>query len=340
MRMKNKKTGIDRLISESGPYKRWALQQRKEFMELRLDQDQDIRAMYENISRRIAEEIASGQLKPFDEARLKRIQQEIKKRVDELNNQLTINFDKYIFRNIEVGSSYAKQVTIDLVERAGIMRLNKTLIEDTFYRMNVNATEAMWSRSRYGLKLNEQIWNKNENYRKNISNILTSGVATGEDCVTVARALEKYVKKGKTTFAKDYPNMMARMLGRVPEDISYEALRLARTEMTSAYGMGTMKSATLNPVNRGVRFILSASHPKYDICDVHCGLDDYGLGPGGYPLDHAPDYPFHPNCLCIMTQINEDPDILIERLRAWEADPSSQPDIEDWYQENYAQFQF
>lgn len=340
MAKKNKKIGIDRLISESGPYKQWALQQRKEFMELRLDQDQDIREMYDNISRRITQEVASGQLNPFDESRLKVIQQQINKRVDELNGQLTLNFNKYIQRNIEIGSSYAKHVAIDMVDRAGILRLNKSLVEETFYRINVNATEAMWSRSRYGLKLNDQIWNKNQNYRKNINTLLTSGVATGEDCVTVARALEKYVKNGKTSFAKDYPNMMARMPGRVPEDLSYEALRLARTEMTSAYGMGTMKSATLNPVNRGVRFILSASHPKYDICDVHCGLDDYGLGPGGYPIDHAPDYPFHPNCLCIMTQINEDPDTLLDRLRAWETDPSSEPDLEEWYQENYAQYQF
>lgn len=336
----SKKVGIDRLINESGPYKKWALQQRKEFMELRLDQDQEIREMYENISRRIAQEVAGGKLNTFDEARLKRVQQEISKRMDELNNQLTINFDKYIQRNIEVGSGYAKQVTIDMVERAGIMRLNKPLIEEAFYRMNTNAVEGMWTRSRYGLKLDDHIWNKNQNYRKNISNVLTSGVATGEDCVTVARALEKYIKNGKKTFAKDYPNMMARMGGRVPEDISYEALRLARTEMTSAYGLGTMKSATLNPVNRGVRFILSASHPEYDICDIHCGLDDYDLGPGGYPLDHAPDYPFHPNCLCIMTQINEDPATLLDRLRAWEEDPSAQPDLEDWYQENYAQYEF
>lgn len=335
----SKKVGIERLMAESGPYKRWALQQRKEFMELRLDQDQEIREMYDNISRRITQEIAVGELNTFDVEYYKRIQVEIKSRIDELNGQLTMNLDKHIKRNIDVGSSYAKQVTMDIVERAGITRLNKPLVEETFRRMNTNAVEAMWSRSRYGLTLDDHIWNKNINYRKNINTILTSGVATGEDCVTVARALEKYVKKGKSTFAKDYPNMMARM-GRVPEDLSYEALRLARTEMTSAYGMGTMKSATLNPTNRGVRFILSASHPEYDICDVHCGLDDYGLGAGGYPVEHAPDYPFHPNCLCIMTQINEDPDTLLDRLRAWEADPSSQPDLEGWYQDNYAQYQF
>ena len=41
-----------------------------------------------------------------------------------------------------------------------------------------------------------------------------------------------------------------------------------------------------------------------------------------------------------MTQINEDPATLLDRLRAWEANPTSQPDLEDWYQVNYAQYQF
>lgn len=328
--------GIGKLIETSGPYKAWALQQRKEFMELRLDQEQEIRAMYDDISRRISVQIAEGNLNKFDKSRLKRIQQEIKARVDELDGQLTINFDNYVKRNIKTGSMYAKQVTIDIVERAGITTISKSMIEDTFYRMNVNAVEAMWSRSRYGLKLSEQIWNKNQNYRKNINKILVSGVATGEDCVTVARGIEKYVKNGAKSFAKDYPNMMSRMQGRVPEDISYEALRLARTEMTSAYGMGTMKSATLNPANRGVKYILSASHPKYDICDEITSADRHGMGPGAYPIDEAPEYPFHPNCLCIMTMVNEEPEELLNRLRAWEQDPLSQPDLEQWYQDNYA----
>lgn len=296
--------------------------------------------MYQNVSTEISERIASGKLNTFNETRLKRVQKEINKRIDELNNQLTINFEKYISKNVKAGSSYSKQITLDLARKAGTKKLNASTIENAFYKMNANAVEAMWSRTRYGLTLNDHIWNKNKNYRKHINNILISGVATGEDCVTVARALERYVKKGKKTFTEDYPNMMSRMGGRVPGDISYEALRLARTEMTSAYGMGTMKSASLNPANKGVRFILSGSHPEYDICDVYCATDDYGLGPGGYPLDEAPDYPFHPNCLCIMTQINEEPSALLDRLKAWEQDPSSQPDLESWYQENYSQNQF
>lgn len=334
--MKNK-TGIKRLAAESGPYKKWSLLQRREFMELRLDQEQDIKLMYEELSKDITREIAKGNKSAFDMKRLKKLQSNINDRVNELNGQMTLNFDSYIRKNIQVGSDYSKKVTIDLIAKAGVKRVTPGVIETGFQRMNAQAVEAMWSRTRYGLKLDEKIWNKSKSYRQGINNVLITGVAEGEDCVTVAKALEKYIKKGKGGLSENYPGMLARMK-RVPKDLKYEALRLARTEMTSAYGMGTMKSATMNPANKGIQFILSDSHPEYDICDDICNADNYGLGPGAYPLDEAPDYPFHPNCLCIKTQLNEDPGTIIERLRAWEQNLESDMEIEEWYQKNYAQF--
>lgn len=336
MRMKNK-IGIKRLASESGPYKKWSLLQRREFIELRLDQEQDIKAMYEELSREIAREIARGNRSSFDIKRLKKLQSNINDRVSELNGQMTINFDNYIRKNIQVGSDYSKKITIDLITRAGIKKVTPGMVESSFQRMNAKAVEAMWNRTRYGLKLDDQIWNKSKSYRQGINNVLITGVAEGEDCVTVARALEKYIKKGKGSLSENYPNMLARMK-RVPKNIEYEALRLARTEMTSAYGMANMKSAAMNPANRGVQFVLSDSHPEYDICDEICNADNYGMGPGAYPLDEAPDYPFHPNCICIQTQLNEYPDTFLERLLAWEQNPESDMEIEQWYQKNYAQF--
>ncbi len=43
---------------------------------------------------------------------------------------------------------------------------------------------------------------------------------------------------------------------------------------------------------------MSASHPKYDICDYHSKLNAYGKGAGIYPKAKAPKPPFHPHCLC------------------------------------------
>lgn len=333
------KSGIRLLTDVSGEYKKWSLLQRKEFMELKLDQESDIILLYEDISREIAREIAKGNRSTFDIKRLKRLQISMNERMDELNGQLTINFDKYIKSNVETGSNYAKQITLDVINRAGATRLSPGQVTQAYQRLNAQAVEAMWSRSRYGLKLETRIWNQSKIYKQGVNNILINGVAEGKDCVSVARSLETYIKKGKSTLAKDYPEMISRMK-RVPENISYEALRLARTEMAAAYGMGTMKSAELNPVNEGIQFMLSSSHPEYDICDEICDADNYGLGPGVYPIDKAPDYPFHPNCLCIATQKNADPDDLIDRLKRWTEDPESDRELEEWYQTKYIKFAF
>lgn len=168
-----------------------------------------------------------------------------------------------------------------------------------------------------------------------MTEIIQGAVAEGQDCVKTARMLEKYVRTDKKTLAKQYPNMMKRIGNRVPEDICYEALRLARTEMTAAYGEATIQSAMVSPSCSGVKFILSGSHPKYDICDRICGVDDYGLGIGCYPVDKAPAYPFHVNCLCITLTVNENPSDFVDRLKRWNKNPGSEPGLEQWYQNIY-----
>ena len=38
-----------------------------------------------------------------------------------------------------------------------------------------------------------------------------------------------------------------------------------------------------------------------DICDYHANVDAYGLGRGVYPKAAAPQPPFHPHCLCLLS---------------------------------------
>jgi hypothetical protein len=83
----------------------------------------------------------------------------------------------------------------------------------------------------------------------------------------------------------------------------YNAERLARTERARAYAEGTYQEAWDNPDVIGIQYELNDGHPRRDICDVHCGIDLFGLGAGCYPLDHLPVYPFHPNCICQMSYI-------------------------------------
>jgi len=163
--------------------------------------------------------------------------------------------------------------------------------------------------------------------------VIQTSVATGMDAKRVARILQRYVREGKQTLAKDYPNMMKRMGSRIPEDICYEALRLARTEMTAAFGGGTIAAAWASPSYQGMKWVLSNTHPVTDICDELAAADLYGLGAGVYSPGEEPPMPAHPNCLCTLVPIHEPPDQFLNRLKKWRDDPESDPELEKWYQE-------
>jgi hypothetical protein len=84
----------------------------------------------------------------------------------------------------------------------------------------------------------------------------------------------------------------------VAEKARYNAERIARTEMARAYSQGVYAEAKADEDVIGIKYLLSARHPDPDICDFHTSANLFGLGPGCYPLEHLPEYPFHPHCMC------------------------------------------
>ena len=328
------------LITVAGEYKKWALEARKKFIDLRLKQDDEIRTMYINITRNITQEIRKGNLSDFNKVRLKQILKQLTQEIKILNEQLVFNFDEYLNKNVETATSYSKNILINAVETAQITKVTKAMIQKAFYDINIRTVEAYYTRVKDGLFLSDRIWSKCKKYREDMKVILQTAVTEGQDCVKTAKMLDKYVLKGKKTLVDEYPNMIKRIGNRVPQNISYEALRLARTEMTSAYGDGVLASAMINPATIGIQFMLSMAHPHTDICDEICGEDNFGLGKGVYPINEAPAYPFHPHCLCIMLTVVQPLDILVGRLKNWIKNPMNDTPLEMWYQEVYGNLNF
>lgn len=145
--------------------------------------------------------------------------------------------------------------------------------------------------------LSDRIWDLSGNNYDKIKEIISSGINT--DCVKVAKALEQYVKKGAETFAKDYPNMMKRMGGRIPKNLNYEALRLARNELSEVYFQSTIEGYKDNPAIKAVKWCLSNNRIKgyHCQCETLAYSDSHGLGVGVYPVDDVPARP-HIHCLC------------------------------------------
>lgn len=84
----------------------------------------------------------------------------------------------------------------------------------------------------------------------------------------------------------------------VEEKSRYVAERIARTESARAWYQGFLKDTMDDPDVVAYRWVESTRHPTEDICDEYAKVDMYGLGPGIFPKDKAPELPAHPHCLC------------------------------------------
>ena len=84
----------------------------------------------------------------------------------------------------------------------------------------------------------------------------------------------------------------------VEEKSRYVAERIARTESARAWYQGFLKDTMDDPGVVAYRWVESTRHPTEDICDEYAKVDAYGLGPGIFPKDKAPELPAHPHCLC------------------------------------------
>lgn len=326
---------IEQIKRVAGPYATEALQARKAFLELRLKQDPEIRKLFVRAADSIAKSLKQGGNAPVDDWLLQGIEEQLRALTVQLNDDFTETMQKYISAAVEIGSRFNRAVTIDLMtRRVSTPRITKSGIERMFVRVNEAAVRACWERTYRGLKLSDQIWEKSRGARDTIRNIIQDGIAGGQDAITTARALEQYVRGDANVMSKYYEGMMDRMKGRVPEDLSYQALRVARTETTAALGKGSIRSAQSSPSCKGIKFCLSPAHKVQDICD-ELARHDVGLGTGVYPLDDPPPYPAHPNTLSYLVEVHTSPSEFVRQLREWIDDPASQPQLNTWYATEY-----
>ena len=115
----------------------------------------------------------------------------------------------------------------------------------------------------------------------------------------------------------------------------YNAERIARTEMARSYGKGFFTAADGDPDALGWRLVLSDRHGVDDECDDWANADLYGMGPGVFPIGQGPEYPIHPNCLCLLETVYSNEFAVADATNS--PDASALPDgvtVSDVMQEN------
>ncbi|AJA42405.1 hypothetical protein AJ85_05695 [Alkalihalobacillus alcalophilus ATCC 27647 = CGMCC 1.3604] len=325
---------IKRLKEAAGAYGRWALEARKSYIDLRLRQDPEIVQMYVALVKRINVELGGMNLPSSPSRReqmLYELGQSIRREVARFGAEYEALLLNYMSEGVVIGTSYTKAVTESLFAKAGVNLDTNRM----FATVNRQALEASFARTTKGLQLSDRIWQQTDKANRHINTIIREGIGLGYNVNKVAAALEQYVLSDAKTLVSDYPELVNRLGNRVPGKLSYEALRLARTEMTAAYGEGTIAAGQVAPSYKGVQWLLSLSHPSPDICDVMAEHDE-GLGKGVYGKGNEPLFPAHPNCICSLVQVHEEPDDFVDRLADWVNNPESDAGLETWYKDVYS----
>lgn len=153
-----------------------------------------------------------------------------------------------------------------------------------------------------GYRLSDRIWRTSGMTRRKIDTFLEQGISSGKSALELSRELEVFLQPGRTLRTK----------APYGTDASYDAMRLARTEITRAHAQANEMSALMNPFVEGIGVRLSASHPKTDICDEAAAASPF-------PKDAIPEQykiPMHPHCLCTYYyEMNSSTNDVVEDLR-------------------------
>lgn len=297
-----------------------------------LRQEEAIQDVMEEVVRRYEEALeAIFENKRFDNLE-ERISQYMLQFEDELAERLNGILVEALEKGVEAGTLQYMLLTREALKSNSIP-IKPFLVSQQ--RANQRAVEAAINKQIKGLNLSDRIWSTSKKVNASLGQMVIDGVKEGKHPVDIAKRMQRYVVAGRRTLVTEYPNMMERIGDMLPENLSYEALRLARTETAMAYGDAEKEKAEEAPYVIGVRWQTSNAGVTCDICkDNEERITD--LGRGIYRVEDLPEYPAHPNCLCLLNPETEDMLSYAERVREWKDNPQSQPDIENWYKTVYS----
>lgn len=152
-----------------------------------------------------------------------------------------------------------------------------------------------------GYRLSDRVWRASVHTRQQIDAMVATRIREGASARRLARELERFLHPDRAALRTRRP---------YGSDASFDAMRLARTEITAAHSRAMLESARHNPYVTAVDWVLSPSHPRTDRCD------DWAAG-GPYPLDNAPSPPDHPHCLChLAPRVTASPAEVTAQIRA------------------------
>ena len=227
------------------------------------------------------------------------------KNIDSLLNSMGKDISNSIIKNagktITNTADSKRQIYEDVAKDKGYnMDWDKVFSQVPKLALN-NVINRVWND---GFKFNDRIWNLQNGAKQGINGIMARGIASGQSATSLSKELRNYLIDPTLTPGKTWTTK-ARKSVNMKGTIHYNALRLARTEINNSYREANIQSNKVSPVTNGMKWNLSASHPRPDICNVWAMSDQYNMGFGVFPADATPID--HPNGLCYLTDVLRPP---------------------------------
>ncbi len=317
---------IDWLGAAKGDYGEYLWRARQRFARGEAATVREIRELYTRVAAQLRNEIEGITPGTLRRAHLTTLAGALEKATKTLNQEVLDAVTKGIRLAVDEAVSGPETVAKELLE--GVF--DQTEVKWLFADINQRAVLSLLSRTRHdGLKLSDRVWRTSQLARQALQKVVEDGVTRGLDSRKLARMVQRYLQPDVWTALKAETR---RRLG-VPRSVSMEAMRLAVTEMNNAFHEGTINAYRVIPSAKGIYWRLSHSHPIRDVCDDYAAHN----GNGFWPKGEEPAKP-HPWCRCVAIPAMEDPEEFKDRVKAWIHDPSSQPDLEQWYNRNARRF--
>lgn len=158
------------------------------------------------------------------------------------------------------------------------------------------------SRSHHYFTLSERVYRNGRRSVAAVDGIINQALLSGRSATEIARLVRSYINP------------------RTPGGLSYAAMRLGRTELNNAFHETSIRMATDDPFVARMKWNLSGSHPKPDICNEYASkVNKSGWGPGEYSVGEVPRKP-HPQCLCFTTTVSISEEAFLRNLNAGKYD--------------------
>lgn len=282
--------------------------------------DAILREAHTNVTR-LLESIAdtSGTLKA---ARLRQIRGQLTDIINNTVDDIRDSIIKDMTLSVEISNNGRKRGAMAYLHDLRPDLANR--VPASFATVPNDAIKAILARTfDDGLTFSDRIWKLRQYSNNVISKTIARGLAEGKSVWDIQKELEAFLlmtADEERAFArvwaeKHTPEWKADWKTR--KRLKYNVERLARTEMNNAFRESAIQSAKRAPWVRGLKWNLSASHPKPDICDDWASADN-GMGPGVYAPNDVPQE--HPNGFCYLTDelVSEAElqDILVSQIAA------------------------